>query len=62
MIDADFARAYASGRATVLRATLVADLETPVSAYLKLAAGRAVIELVLDAADGAGVSGANAKT
>jgi len=40
MTDDDFARAYARGRASVLRTTLVADLETPVSAYLKLAAGR----------------------
>ena len=31
---------YAAGRASVLTTTLVADLETPVSAYLKLAAGR----------------------
>jgi anthranilate synthase component I len=33
--------AYAAGRASVLTTTLVADLETPVSAYLKLAAARA---------------------
>ena len=39
--DERFARAYAEGRASVLITTLVADLETPVSAYLKLAAGRA---------------------
>ncbi len=32
---------YAQGRAAVLTTTLVADLETPVSAYLKLAASRA---------------------
>jgi anthranilate synthase component 1 len=38
--DDSFARAYAEGRASVLLTTLVADLETPVSAYLKLAAGR----------------------
>jgi anthranilate synthase component I len=36
----DFARRYASGLASVVQTTLVADLETPVSAYLKLAAGR----------------------
>ena len=50
--DEDFARAYASGRATVLRATLVADLETPVSAYLKLAAGRAGNMFLLESVEG----------
>jgi anthranilate synthase component 1 len=35
-----FAAAYASGRPQVVWTTLVADLETPVSAYLKLAEGR----------------------
>ncbi|MGE4128917.1 MAG: anthranilate synthase component I [Hyphomicrobiaceae bacterium] len=33
----DFASAYASGRPLVLSTRLIADLETPVSAYLKLA-------------------------
>jgi anthranilate synthase component 1 len=36
-----FSERYQSGRAGVCVATLVADLETPVSAYLKLAQGRA---------------------
>ena len=36
-----FERAYRAGAATVAVTTLVADLETPVSAYLKLARGRA---------------------
>jgi anthranilate synthase component 1 len=35
-----FSRAYAEGRAQVMWTSLVADLETPVSAMLKLAAGR----------------------
>ena len=35
-----FAAAYAAGRPQVVWTTLVADLETPVSAYLKLAEGR----------------------
>ena len=35
-----FARAYAAGRPQAVFARLVADLETPVSAFLKLAAGR----------------------
>src|SRR5260370_13071598 len=36
----NFARAYDAGEASVAVTTLVADLETPVSAYLKLAPGR----------------------
>ncbi|TBW37039.1 anthranilate synthase component I [Siculibacillus lacustris] len=35
-----FAPLYDAGRSTVVWTTLVADLETPVSAYLKVAAGR----------------------
>ena len=50
--DEDFARAYAGGRASVLRTTLVADLETPVSAYLKLAAGRAGNMFLLESVEG----------
>jgi anthranilate synthase component 1 len=37
---ADFARAYEAGEAQVVWTRLVADLETPVSAMLKLSAGR----------------------
>ncbi len=37
---ADFARGYDAGRPQVLYARLIADLETPVSAYLKLGASR----------------------
>jgi anthranilate synthase component 1 len=37
---ADFARAYQAGRPQVLYTRLIADLETPVSAFLKLAEGR----------------------
>ena len=37
---AAFARAYDAGRAQIVSTTLVADLETPVSAFLKLADGR----------------------
>jgi anthranilate synthase component 1 len=36
----DFRAAYEAGRAQVVSTTLVGDLETPVSAYLKLAEGR----------------------
>ena len=47
-----FARRYASGRASVVQTTLVADLETPVSAYLKLAAGRAGNMFLLESVEG----------
>jgi anthranilate synthase component 1 len=48
----DFARRYATGRACVVATTLVADLETPVSAYLKLAAGRAGAMFLLESVEG----------
>jgi anthranilate synthase component 1 len=48
----DFARRYAAGRASVVAETLVADLETPVSAYLKLAAGRAGAMFLLESVEG----------
>jgi len=47
-----FARKYESGRASVLVATLVADLETPVSAYLKLARGRRGNMFLLESVEG----------
>jgi len=40
-VFADFAAAYEAGRPQIVSTRLVADLETPVSAYLKLAGGRA---------------------
>jgi anthranilate synthase component 1 len=43
---------YEAGRATVLVATLVADLETPVSAYLKLATGRNGNMFLLESVEG----------
>jgi anthranilate synthase component 1 len=49
---ADFARRYESGRAALARTVLVADLETPVSAYLKLAAGRAGNMFLLESVEG----------
>jgi anthranilate synthase component 1 len=48
----EFARRYAAGRAGVVATTLVADLETPVSAYLKLAAGRAGNMFLLESVEG----------
>jgi anthranilate synthase component 1 len=48
----DFARRYADGRACLVATTLVADLETPVSAYLKLAANRAGNMFLLESVEG----------
>ena len=47
-----FARAYGSGEAEVAVTTLVADLETPVSAYLKLARGRTGNMFLLELVEG----------
>src|ERR1700675_1611282 len=47
-----FARAYQAGSASVAVTTLVADLETPVSAYLKLAASRAGDMFLLESVEG----------
>ena len=47
-----FARRYVAGEAEVAVTTLVADLETPVSAYLKLARGRAGNMFLLESVEG----------
>ena len=47
-----FARAYQAGGASVAVTTLVADLETPVSAYLKLARGRPANMFLLELVEG----------
>src|ERR1700729_665249 len=47
-----FARAYLAGEAEVAVTTLVADLETPVSAYLKLARGRTGNMFLLESVEG----------
>jgi anthranilate synthase component 1 len=47
-----FRNRYEAGRASVLATTLIADLETPVSAYLKLAAGRRGDMLLLESVEG----------
>jgi anthranilate synthase component 1 len=49
---AAFSALYDSGRAAVRLVTLVADLETPVSAYLKLAGGRAGNMFLLESVEG----------
>ncbi len=53
---ADFTRAYENGTPQVVWTKLVADLETPVSAYLKIAAGRAN-SLLLESVEGGAVRG-----
>jgi anthranilate synthase component 1 len=52
----DFARSYEAGEAQVVWTRLVADLETPVSAMLKLSAGRANCFL-LESVEGGAVRG-----
>src|SRR5271156_3605279 len=49
---AKFSAEYESGRASVCVVTLVADLETPVSAYLKLAMGRPGNMFLLESIEG----------
>jgi anthranilate synthase component 1 len=51
-----FQRAYEKGEAQVVATRLVADLETPVSAYLKLAAGRPM-SFLLESVEGGAVRG-----
>ncbi|WP_375410913.1 anthranilate synthase component I [uncultured Methylobacterium sp.] len=54
---AHVAEAYEAGRATLLSLTLVADLETPVAAYLKLSAGHAGPAFLLESVEGGAVRG-----
>src|SRR5437764_8160551 len=51
-----FARRYARGEAQVAWCTLVADLETPVSAFLKIADGRPM-SFLLESVEGGAVRG-----
>jgi len=51
-----FAECYARGEAQVAWTTLVADLETPVSAFLKIAAGRPM-SFLLESVEGGAVRG-----
>ena len=53
---ADFISTYSAGRPQVVWTSLVADLETPVSAMLKLAAGRPY-SLLLESVEGGAVRG-----
>ena len=47
-----FAAAYARGKPSLVATRLVADLETPVSAFLKLARGRAGNMFLLESVEG----------
>src|SRR4029078_1174291 len=51
-----FAKRYARGDAQVVWTTLVADLETPVSAFLKVAGGRPM-SFLLESVEGGAVRG-----
>ena len=51
-----FERAYNDGSAQVVWTTLVGDLETPVSAYLKLAEGR-TNTFLLESVEGGAIRG-----
>src|SRR5215469_5162497 len=51
-----FAQCYARGAPQVVWTTLVADLETPVSAFLKIAAGRPM-SFLLESVEGGAVRG-----
>src|SRR5689334_19076516 len=53
---AAFAETYAAGRAQVVWTTLVADLETPVSAFLKVASRRRM-SFLLESVEGGAVRG-----
>ncbi|MDB5571432.1 MAG: trpE [Hyphomicrobiales bacterium] len=53
----DFAPAYESGRASLVATTLIADLETPVSAYLKLTASGAANTFLLESVEGGAARG-----
>src|SRR5690349_21328051 len=52
----DFARRYDRGEPQVVWTTLVADLETPVSAFLKIAGGRPM-SFLLESVEGGAVRG-----
>src|SRR2546429_3283035 len=51
-----FAKRYARGEAQVVWTTLVSDLETPVSAFLKIAAARP-LSFLLESVEGGSVRG-----
>jgi anthranilate synthase component 1 len=52
-----FAGAYEAGKPSLISAQLIADLETPVSAYLKLSAGRSGNMFLLESVEGGAARG-----
>ncbi len=56
-VDAGFAAGYAAGRPCLVSARLIADLETPVSAFLKLSAGRGGRIFLLESVEGGAARG-----
>src|SRR5271165_5718734 len=52
-----FAARYAGGEPQVVWTTLVADLETPVSAYLKISGARPSVSFLLESVEGGAVRG-----
>src|SRR5580692_6048638 len=56
-VDAGFAASYAAGRPCLVSARLIADLETPVSAFLKLSAGRKGRIFLLESVEGGAARG-----
>src|SRR3954465_16091854 len=52
-----FAPGYGAGQACLLRTTLVADLETPVAAFLKLRHERGGAAFLLESVEGGAVRG-----
>jgi anthranilate synthase component I len=55
--DADFTRRYEAGAPSLAALTLVADLETPVAAFLKLRARHAGPAFLLESVEGGAVRG-----
>src|SRR5919107_5331569 len=53
----EFASRYRAGEPTVLRATLVGDLETPVAAFLKLRQGHRGPAFLLESVEGGAARG-----
>ena len=52
-----FAKGYAAGTPQILKRVLVGDLETPVSAYLKLSAAHKAYTFLLESVEGGAVRG-----
>ena len=55
--ESDAARAYEAGEPLLVSTRLVADLETPVSAFLKVSAGRVGNVFLLESVEGGAARG-----